>query len=441
MPDLPFHVAGGVFAAKPSSHPRFEAAFLSQPKVELSKTDLPEAANSSRRRRLWEISHKFHCPVVGTCFDVKELRSLMHKVMHLPSDTSDFVLHTTAVGACETRTRLAELLHKTLEKRYALIIKRFANAKTADGVRQYWQEAIASGVDIAGALWAAWTHPACDSLLEQEIYGDIHMLQHQIGSGTRADLKALRLLREQNGDLQRQLAAVRAELDAARLERATETRSLAERLTESRAEQAGRDACIARLSSELDRLRESLPDLRQRQVLARRADDAEARAVALAAQCRKQDEEIEHLRLRLRDLESSVSQAELATATGNEVDKPAAFGETLDGKCILCVGGRAGAVDAYRDAVLRHGGRFLHHDGGLEESLHRIDGVLAAADIVICQTGCISHNAYWRVKEQCKRTGKPCVFIKGSGSSAFDRLIRDFDQNARLAASSKEKQS
>ena len=76
-------------------------------------------------------------------------------------DTSDFVLHTTAVGACENRSRLAELLHKTLEKRYALTIRRFAASKTADGVRQLWREATASGVELPGALWAAWTHPCC----------------------------------------------------------------------------------------------------------------------------------------------------------------------------------------------------------------------------------------------------------------------------------------
>jgi hypothetical protein len=52
-----------------------------------------------------------------------------------------------------------------------------------------------------------------------------------------------------------------------------------------------------------------------------------------------------------------------------------------------------------------------------------MDGFLAAADLIICQAGCISHNAYWRVKEQCKRTGKPCIYMKGSGISALNRLI------------------
>lgn len=40
-----------------------------------------------------------------------------------------------------------------------------------------------------------------------------------------------------------------------------------------------------------------------------------------------------------------------------------------------------------------------------------LESVLVSADLVICQTGCISHDAYWRVHDQCKRTGKQCVLV------------------------------
>lgn len=32
-----------------------------------------------------------------------------------------------------------------------------------------------------------------------------------------------------------------------------------------------------------------------------------------------------------------------------------------------------------------------------------------AADLVICQTGCVSHNQHWLDGSDCKRTGQPCV--------------------------------
>ena len=85
------------------------------------------------------------------------------------------------------------------------------------------------------------------------------------------------------------------------------------------------------------------------------------------------------------------------------------------------MGGRSGSIASYRDVVERVGVRFAHHDGGLEDSQSILDSSLAAADLVICQTGCISHNAYWKVKDFCKRTGKRCVFVENPSASSLVR--------------------
>ena len=60
-----------------------------------------------------------------------------------------------------------------------------------------------------------------------------------------------------------------------------------------------------------------------------------------------------------------------------------------------------------QQAVEQAGGRFLHHAGGDDgaDDVAALEAGLVAADLVICQTGCISHSAYWRVKDYCKRTG------------------------------------
>ena len=88
---------------------------------------------------------------------------------------------------------------------------------------------------------------------------------------------------------------------------------------------------------------------------------------------------------------------------------------------MLCVGGRNGSLANYREVVEKVGGRFAHHDGGLEDSQNVLDASLSAADLVICQTGCISHNAYWKVKDFCKRTGKRCVFVENPSASSLAR--------------------
>ena len=45
-------------------------------------------------------------------------------------------------------------------------------------------------------------------------------------------------------------------------------------------------------------------------------------------------------------------------------------------------------------------------------STKALEASLQAADMVICQTGCLSHGEYWRVQDHCKRTGKTCVLVE-----------------------------
>lgn len=84
---------------------------------------------------------------------------------------------------------------------------------------------------------------------------------------------------------------------------------------------------------------------------------------------------------------------------------------------------RGRRVDAQAAAFNSRLCQAAHHDGGEEENLAKLDSTLAAADLMICQTGCISHNAYWRVKDHCKRTGKPCLFVENTGTASVKRAL------------------
>ncbi|MGL5632591.1 MAG: DUF2325 domain-containing protein [Azovibrio sp.] len=411
MADFPFNVMGSVTGAIDGIKNTFAPALTPSQEIR---------ASGSRRRRLWEIPHKFHCPVIGVCFACDELRGLMDKVMHFPKNTSDFVLHTTAVGTCETRTPLAELLQKTLEKRYQLTIKQFSVYKTNTELRTAWQLVCKEMIQLPAALWAIWTHPACDNTLEQDIYADIHMIQHQVGAGTRADLKVMKSSEARNVELQHQLETMQVELENLRLEKAASNQILKQQLNELRAELAVKAAWGAGLQRELASLRAEIPDLAERQLLLQQRDHALEQNAEFRASLEEKDKELVRLREFARYAEETLEA--LAQEDEAMAELPTSG---LGGKCVLCVGGRSGAVHSYREVVEQSGGRFLHHDGGLEESLHRIDGALAAADIVICQAGCISHNAYWRVKDLCKRTGKPCMFVKNSGVSSFGRIVSE----------------
>lgn len=381
---------------------------------------LKTTVSGSRRRRLWDMPHKLHCPIIGVCFDVDELRRTMARLMDFSRDTSDFTLHTCAVGACEERTPLAESLHKQLEKRFQITIRQHAHLRDTASLRQRWQEALTSGQQLPAMLWTCWSHPACDNTLEQEIYGAIHMLQHQLGSTTRADLCMLKAVQRENTGLRQELAAIQGELASLRQSKARELSARDTACAALQADLASKEAGFANLQAQLGKLRDSLPELGDRQALARRANDAENRALALSAHAAAVDQQNRRLRERLEQLENErIERQRNHPAAAVDRCAPA----RLAGKAVLCVGGRSGNVEAYRQTIEQRGGRFLHHDGGQEESLHRIDAALAAADLVVCQAGCISHNAYWRVKEACKRTGKPCLYLKKAGTTGLSRLI------------------
>ena len=66
-------------------------------------------------------------------------------------------------------------------------------------------------------------------------------------------------------------------------------------------------------------------------------------------------------------------------------------------------------------------GRPGHAPAGLAADLA---ASLQAADLVICQTGCMSHGDYWRVQDHCKRTGKLCMLVDQPDGLQIVRIHR-----------------
>lgn len=61
-----------------------------------------------------------------------------------------------------------------------------------------------------------------------------------------------------------------------------------------------------------------------------------------------------------------------------------------------------------------------HDDEAMEASLRE-------ADLVICQTGCLSHGEYWRVQDHCQRTGKTCVLVEQPDALRIVRIHKAGD--------------
>ncbi len=152
-----------------------------------------------------------------------------------------------------------------------------------------------------------------------------------------------------------------------------------------------RDTRLALARDELEQLRAASPGLPRRQAMARHIGLLAERITTLS-------------RERLRWRQAAVGQGAAASAPRQGegaamLGMPPSLqtpglppGQLADGLPLEVAG--AGEVAAFE-----------------ESRSTALDASLAAADLVICQTGCISHDEYWRVQDHCRRTGKPCILV------------------------------
>jgi hypothetical protein len=356
------------------------------------------------------------------CVPVPALKRIALKIHGPDCFIDDYALHCQAVADCSMRTPMAEALQREIDRSFATEVRQASRIRDSRVLETWWQ-AQSGGPGLAGALWAVLTHPHATPQLTGLALGEVHMLQHQLGAAERTDHRRLQRTLEENAALSAALRKYRersAELAAHHAQVAGQLRlenaALRARVATLEAAQAGvqddrrlRDQ-LNRMQRELALAREQLHRLQRRRKPA--APDGPGRPDRIASS-------------------TGDDPPATVTAEGSHDIAPAPSEglpqcplPPLSERAVLCVGGRPANVPAYRRLVENHGGRFLHHDGGAEESQARLESTLAAADLVLCQTACISHDAYWRVKEHCKRTGKPCVFVESPSRTGLARALR-----------------
>ncbi len=390
-------------------------------------TIAPASAQGSRRRRLWELSANTHCPLIGVCLPIPVVRRLIGKALGTHLNADDYEFHVAAVGECCRRMPISEALQRELDRRYAPTLRRFAQAKTTEALASLWFEAL-QGPGVAGALWATLSHGRCDEHLREQVCRDIHMLQHQVGAANRADLQLLNQLQDDLVVMTREMAGLKERHARVLAQHAGQTSRLNAELMQARGRLIVGDTARATLEEDLTALHAAVPDLQARTDLMRRVELQRHRIHELERDRTSLQRRGEHEEARADGLAREVALLRARSAAREEAadrtDQGEASLDELRDKAVLCVGGRTASVPTYRQLIEYTGGKFLHHDGGEENSASQLEASLAAADLVICQTGCISHGAYWRVKDHCKRTGKRCVFVDKPSASSLARCLR-----------------
>jgi hypothetical protein len=339
---------------------------------------------------------------------------------------AEYALHVLVLQACRSRNALSEQLQRELDRRFARQIQQAQGLKSVETLSRWWDQAC-QGADWAGEFWAVLSHPSCSADLENRVLGQVHMLQHQLGLVTRAETRQLKALQSENQSLTDELLTTRQRLQAQASAQAAALEAL-------RAECAGLRASLVRMEAGPRLAAPAEPVLtipdpkalsRQRQEEGRqRLADHNEKLLMRALQ--REVEAQERRQSQPGRLPAAPSKAPPAPASAPALD--------LVDRAVLCVGGRTQGIPVYRQVIENRGARFFHHDGGEEDKASRLGKHLQAADVVICQVACISHGAYWRVKEHCKRTGKPCLFVEMPSRSALERALGQLATGALLSA-------
>lgn len=341
------------------------------------------------------------------------------------------------VAAVDERNALSLAAHKAMDRKYQGLIKRFDRARDPETLETLWADCMARG-EVAGAFWALMTHPKADERVQRQAYEEVHMLSHQVGAVQRADLKRLSETQEELESLRRDFEAL-----VERGRRQAEERDALTRDLESHL--AKREWALAQERERSRMLERELVELRRRLDAGRMAELeavlAEARSQLATArdeggQWKRAHEELQD-QLRYACLAREQRETECAAMErllvqgfgdqdGDDCEGCATHGclrQDLAGRLILCVGGRLAQVRQFARLVRECNGRFDHHDGGLEDRDRRLETLLAGADAVVCATDCVSHGAYHRTKQFCKRHEKPHVLLQRSGLGAFVQAL------------------
>ena len=322
------------------------------------------------------------------------------------------------------------MLHKYLEKTYKKAVAESKPISNAQELEAFWEKYCKEG-DIAGGYWATMTHKEINDPLGKRIFGDVHMMSHNIGRQWQSDVKELKLLRKSSIQSSRELAEKDRQLAKLRKRLAGHEKEIAESTTKQKQlhiqlESYKEKVEILEDKQELKSLKrtnrdleKSLHDTNLRCEMLLEQNELASNAFTKQMASRSEFDEIK------RQLELMEWQLENALNNKNDDRSDQDNIGDLCGRCVLYVGGQTRCRSSFRQLVELMNGEFLYHDGGIEDSRQRLNGLLTRADAVICPASCISHSAANKIKQACGRDDKQMIWLRSASLAAFHSALHD----------------
>jgi len=366
-----------------------------------------------QRLELWEIRSGIHCSVIGTCLGPADVKAVLRKArLEREAGAPDYQVHGFLVNEAARQGPVGRVIDGYLDKKYAGAIRQSLRLDGEEAMLAWWQEACRRGA-IAGPYWALSTLPELPPTLATRIFGDVHMLGHFMAGASREQQAALWAAEQRNGELEQRLQKVRTR---------AEERDLAQR---ARIDLLERELAMLRATATAARPVERAPGGRASIArLERRLAKQGRRLAALREQVARLEATNDSLRAALADRDRLPPlPARLADLARHQPpERPAACRVAML-RSLLYVGGRPSALPHLRADAARIDARLLHHDGGIEENVTRLDELVPQVDVVFCPVDCVSHGASLRARALCRRYAKPFVPLRSASASCFRRGI------------------
>ena len=382
----------------------------------LAELDMP----ASGRRKLWDIPPLFHCSLLGLCLGLQEMRQLAAKLgIKTNSARDDYQVHHQLVHVARQNSRAGKRLHRHLENKYGDCVQVVRKSRCMDELANLWAMLHESEEYDLGALyWALLTNPYVPDSLMESALNDVHMFSHSAAASIRKSNITIT-------NLQTELSACQSVLKRekrARNELAEQAQALQSRLDEQ-----SEGACqVIRLRDKIDALERRLVELDGasrlvdevaglRVLLAAARQDArlwKTQSTALQGEIERHRDEVETLR----------KQADAVRGEDSAACESAHLPD-LDGAVVAYVGGRNQVVPKLRQITEQLNGQFVHHDGGVEDRIGRMDDCIAGWDILVVPLDCVSHDAARRIKRSVRLQNKPLLWLRTCSVSSYCRAL------------------
>ncbi|MDY0133340.1 MAG: DUF2325 domain-containing protein [Desulforegulaceae bacterium] len=383
---------------------------------------------SGKRKKINEIKGHFHCSIVGTCLSLKELEKIQRKAKVLiPKNSTEHEIHGIFVYLAGEDELPAKLLTKALDKKFEKEVREFSKIKSDAELKDKWNYEYEKG-NIPGPYWALMSHPFPSATTLANAFGEVHMLSHMIGRSTRADIKRVKRVEEENDKLNIKIRTLK--------------RAFSKKFSDLNKKYKNEKIKTNQLFSYLDEAEKELNELKNEKITNSPGYENKNQNIKineLESSVEFLKNENSFLCKKIKELEKELESKKIINSFFEPVNNPPEKikcsgctspncpGPALCGKKILYVGGRKNILPRYKEIVEEYGGEFIYHDGGMESSKKSIDNLVSSADMVFCPIDCTSHDACLRLKKICKKTEKSFIPLKSSGASSFDRYIKNID--------------